>query len=67
MHASSLGTTLSRTRLDVWDRAALGLSVYTCMGVVPVSSGLDFLAPRPVFRTSADDRAYTAIHTGTSP
>ena len=37
----------------------LGLSVYTFMGVFPVSSGLDFLTPRPMFRTSADDRADT--------
>ena len=45
----------------------LGLSVYTCMGVLPVSSGLDFLTPRPMFRTSADDRADTVVHPGTSP
>ena len=37
------------------------------MGVIPVSSGLDFLAARPVFRTSANDLADTVVHTVTSP
>ena len=55
------------TRLDVWDRAALGLVSIHMHGSIPVSSGLDFLAPRPQFRTSADDRADWVVHPGTSP
>ena len=34
---------------------------------VPVSSGLDFLAPRPGLPTPADDLTDPVVHTGTSP
>ena len=56
------------TRLDVWDRAALGLvSIHMHGSISSLLSGLNFLAPRPQFRTSADDQADRVVHPGTSP